>query len=257
MRLRAVVVGAVLVASMAGGSLPARADLGHLQGITIREWHFPGTADLDGIGGWVYVDAPTPPGPGQLSNRDYVYEWQFFFRHGGMGAIGLGADAGGPLVGLRLSPPGLFDPVVAPVTIRYPWQPGRIYFLLAYDLGNGAIGGWVYDLGAATWTYFGTIQAPSAWGGLAPASAATIHGALGMPLPAPYAVENLETPKVADCSQFPRAGVWFSEPLAWRGPDILSNFEYADDPGGIECPIRTEEANGWWHQVVGTLPTAS
>lgn len=248
---------AVLVTGVAGGAPPARADLGHFQNVPVREWHYPGAADVDGIGGWVYVDPPAAPGPGQLSNRDYVYEEEFFFRNGGFGAIGLGADAGGPLVGLRLSPPGIFDPIPTPVTVRYPWQPGRIYFLLAYNLGNGAVGGWVYDLGAATWTYFGTIQAPTAWGGLVPASAARIHGAQGMPLPAPFAVENLETPTVPDCAQFPRAGVWFSEPFAWRGQAILTNFEYADDAGGsAPCPTRIEMANGWVHQVVGTVPPA-
>jgi hypothetical protein len=252
---RAVVAVAVLASAIAAAVVPAGADQGVVRSVPIHEWFYPGTAELDGVGGWVYVDPPGVPGPNQVSNRDYVYEELFGFTHGGHGAIGLGADAGGPLVGLRLDPPGAFDPAVPPVTVRYAWQPGRIYFLLAYVLGAGQVGGWVYDLGAATWTYFGSIQAPPTWGKLAPGSAATVHGARGLPLPSPFSPEPLSTPGVADCSQFPLAGVWFSQPYGWRGTTLVLPDVDANDPAA-GCPTGTETANGWFHQTMGTAPTA-
>jgi hypothetical protein len=251
---RAIVAVAVVASAVAAVVVAAAADQGVVQLVPMHEWFYPGTEGLDGVGTWIYVDPPGTPGPNQLSNRDYVYEELFAINHGGHGAIGLGADAGGPLVGLRLDPPGVFDPAIPPVTVRYPWQPGRIYFLLAYALGGGQIGGWVYDLGAATWTYFGSIQAPADWGNFHPGSAATVHGARGMPLPSPFSPEPLSTPGVADCSQFPRAGVWFSQPYGWRGTTPVSPYLDANDPT-FGCPSQTETANGWFHQTLGTAPT--
>jgi hypothetical protein len=260
MRLRrAVVAVAVLAAAVAGAVVPAGAATGTVQAVPLREWHYPGTDNLDGVGGWVYVQPEPPVGAGQLSRSGYVYEEQFFFAgSGAMGSIGLGADAGGPLVGLKLidrndgsGPP--------PLTVRYPWEPGRIYFLLAYGLGGGAWGGWVYDLTAASWTFFGAVQAPSGWGGLAPVSAFTVRGATGMPLPSPFAPETLGTvQRVSACSLFPKADAWFFEPLGWRGTELVSPAFGFGDPGyGDGFPSQTETVNGWFHFGLGTAAPAA
>ena len=258
MGFRRVVVAASAGVALAvlGAIVPAQAfSGGHFQGVPVNEWHYPGTTNLDGVGGWVYVEPESAPGPGQLSRTGYVYEEQFFFVGTGskMGAIGLSNDTSGPVVGLRLidrnnnsGPP--------PVTLRYPWAPGRVYFLLAYGLGGGTFGGWVYDLTAAAWTFIGTIQAPTGWGGLAPVSAFTVHGAEGLPLPSPFAPETLEG--VADCAKFPKADAWFYEPVGWRGSNIVSPSGTIDEVQLGDCPARSGVVNGWHHYALGILAPA-
>ena len=60
------------------------------------------------------------------------------------------------------------------------------------------------------------------------------------------------------CSVYPTAGAWFSEPVAWRGTQLLTPYFGIDEFefGSWACPSHTESANGWFHISLGTAPTA-
>lgn len=201
------------------------------------------TADRPlGIGQWVYV-APIPrAGPGQLATTGYVYG-PTFFPEGERGVIGLSSDAGGPIAGIQVE-----GATAELATIRYAWSPGTFYYLLAYHLGNGLWGGWVYDNTASVWTYIGSVQAAKP-GLLSNLSVTVVSGAQGVPA----AAFGQEGPAVASpCSAFPRVDAYFYTPiLYWETTYAVSTVQSLRPFPG-DCPATATMEGDWAHFVLGS-----
>jgi hypothetical protein len=220
------------------------------QAVPVVDWIAPGTEPLDGIGQWVYV-APIPAaGPAQLPTTGYVYGPTFLPTIGGQnvnqGIVGLSTDDAGPIAGIQIF--GSPDP--APVTIRYDWSPGRLYYLVAYHLGDQVWGGWVYDHATSEWTYVGSKQASVDTGLLRPESGTAVLGAQGGPIPA---FDRGTPPAVAGpCTSFPRVDAYFFPPIGYRGTTLSEATLDLSRPATGDCPTETTVEDGWLHFRLGS-----
>jgi hypothetical protein len=237
---------ALALAAAALNPLPAGAQTAsHRQALPTAAWGTPTSAAGQplGIGQWVYV-APIPTaGPGQLPTTGYVYG-PTFFPEGERGVVGLATDAGGPIAGIQVE-----GATAKLATIRYNWSPGTFYYLVAYHLGNGRWGGWVYDNTAATWTPIGAVQA-AAPGLLSNSSVTVVSGAQGGPA-APFGQEG---PAVGQpCSAFPRVDAYFYPPvLYWETTAVVSTVASLNPFPG-DCPTAATMEYDWAHFRLGSL----
>ena len=236
---------ALALAAAALNPLPAGAETAYRrQALPTVAWGaaMPSADRPVGIGQWVYV-APNPPaGPGQLPTTGYVYG-PTFFPEGERGVIGLSSDASGPIAGIQVE-----GATAKRATIRYNWAPGTFYYLLAYHLGNGRWGGWVYDNTAATWTVIGAVQADKP-GLLSNLSVTVVGGAQGGTT-APF---DQEGPAVAlPCSAFPRVDAYFYPPvLYWEATTAVSTV-MSVHPFPGDCPTQTTLEYDWVHFRLGS-----
>ncbi|MCA1691303.1 MAG: hypothetical protein LC733_03525 [Actinobacteria bacterium] len=121
---------AVLIMSSVGAAAgPAKAQLVEVptQEQPRSTWVQPGSGPLDGLGTFVYVEAPAP-GATQGSLLGYEYTIQFGFEDGSDGVLALGSRNGQKVAGFGLIPSHLVD------TVPFDWQFGKIYYLLTYRI---------------------------------------------------------------------------------------------------------------------------
>jgi hypothetical protein len=245
------VVGAVAVAL--GPSPVSAVAVQNYQAVPVVDWIAPGTEPLDGIGQWVYVPPIPAPGPGQLPTTGYVYGPTFLLGIGGpnatvsQGTVGLSTDAEGPIAGIQVITSTSNE---APITIRYDWSPGKLYYLVAYHLGDRVWGAWVYDHAASVWTFIGSQQAYVGSGLLRPESGTAILGAEGTPIPA----FHRGTPPIVagPCTSFPRVDAYFFPPIGYRGTTLSEATLDLSRPALGHCPTETTVEDGWVHFRLGS-----
>lgn len=235
---------ALALAAAALNPLPAGAQTVHRrQSMPTAAWTaaMP-TADRPvGLSQWLYVAIP-PAGPSQLSSTGYVYG-PTFFPEGERGVIGLTRDASGPIAAIQVE-----GATVKRTTIRYNWSPGTFYFLLAYHIGGGAWGGWVYNNTSQVWTYIGSVQADKP-GLLSNLSVTVVSGAQGAPT-APFAQEG---PAVAaPCSAFPRVDAYFYPAVLYSETTAVISTVASLKPFPGDCPTTVTTEYGWAHFKLGS-----
>lgn len=201
--------------------------------LTGTSWVQPSADLLDGVGTWLYLQPPAGPA---LATDGYEYALEFVFSGSQrIGAVGLGTDQNGRFAGLATGG----GPTQK---LRFGWQTGRLYFVLAYRVGTDLWGGWVYDNTAGAWSFIGQTTAVAGSGNLAP----------GM-----FTVVDWDAAALASCDQYGRTDAWFAPPVGLRGSGATVATKLGDAPStGTGCPTQATTELGWAHYRLGGDPPA-
>jgi len=203
-------------------------------------WAVPGTGPLDGIGAFLFVNAPTA-GPAQTTVTGYEYSMFFGFEGNSMGVMALGHKDGQKVAGFLLAPS---NPLIA--TVPFDWQFGRIYYLLTYRIAVDVWAAWVHDFSANRWTHIASLTAPGI-GRMHP------HSSTGVEYSStPMSMTNENT-----CAIYPRVNAFWHPPTGWRGNDMTpATLVSGNTVGAGDCPATVTTTDGWQHYALGSAPAA-
>ena len=198
-------------------------------------WVQPGTEPLDGLGTFVYVAHPLPPGPTQGTNH-YEYILSFHLQDGSFGLVAMGHKNGVKVVGVGITRHNVVD------AVPYDWKYGQIYYLLTYRLSATQWGAWVYDWSATKWNLIAVQNVPETTGRMLPQSTTSVDYDAA-PAPPPGADTT--------CAYYPRIDAMFTAPMGWRG-DVITTATFNEHAGfdGF-CPSSTVPVNGWQWTTLG------
>jgi hypothetical protein len=199
-------------------------------------WVQPGTDPLDGLGTFVYLDAPTA-GATQGSVLGYEYTVLVRFEDGSGGIMALGYKNGQKVAGFMLVPS---HPVIA--TAPFDWQFGHIYYLLTYRIGTDVWAAWVYDWSTATWTFIAQESSPG-MGRMLPTTTAWVDYDSTL-APRPAADQST-------CAYYPRVDAYLYPPTGWRGAVMTQATLGANTVTPGDCPTVTSTSDGWQHYALG------
>jgi hypothetical protein len=196
-------------------------------------WSQPGTGALDGLGAYLYI-APEPAAdPSQLpAAYDYVLEFSYEAAQV-PGGIGLGSQGPGGAKFAALATGGS-----GTVILPYEWSPGRLYFLFAHGLGDGAWGGWVLDVWAEQWTFIGQGSTPVEWGRLSPTSWTEVSW-------------EGDSESLNPCSAYPRTDAYFTPAFGVRDGSFTLGTAAGEFVQPDGCPAEISTVLGWAHYRLG------
>jgi hypothetical protein len=210
---------------------------GKTQEHAISTWVQPGTGPLDGLGTFVYLDAPAP-GPTQASLLGYEYQVIFRFEAAGSGGVlAMGYKNGHKVAGFGLVPSHLVD------TVPFDWNFGHIYYLLTYRMGTDLWAAWAYDWTAATWTFITQQAAPAGTGRILPTTTTSVDYDASLS-PSPAADPST-------CAFYPRVDAYLYPPTGWRGEVMTQATLSANSVAAGDCPAVTTTSDGWQHYALG------
>ena len=203
--------------------------------IPFTGWIQPGPVAVDALGSWLAVAGDSVAGPGQ-AQPSWIHAMTFIFEHHSPGGIiGLATGPGG-----KTAVFGVFDDSgrLQQGAIPYNWVPGHYYFPMVAELGDGRIGGWVYDYPAGVLTPIGAVPEEVAWGSLASASVT-------------YTAWTGATQD--SCAKYPRADVYRFPTLGVALGGISRAYQSINATQGDGCISTTEAVGteGWMHYAVG------
>jgi hypothetical protein len=233
------IVGALVLASFSWTVGPAAAQLSPpSQQVPSSTWLQPGTGNLDGLGGFVYI-APPAPGATQGSPQGYEFNLSFRLEDNSLGIMVLGHKDGQRVAGFGIVPHTLTTVAPAP----FQWNYGQIYYFLTYRLSATQWGGWIYDWSAASWSLIGVLTVPGTTGRMLP-TATTSVDYQGNPPPMPNA--NTST-----CAFYPRIDAFFYAPMGWRGETITNAALQGNSTAAGACPATISTEHGWQRYTLG------
>ena len=232
------VTGVLIMSSLAATVSPATAAAGSAmtQDQPRSTWVQPGTDPLDGLGVFVYVDAPAP-GPTQASLLGYEYTLQFRFEDRSFGVLALGYKNGQKVAGFGLIPSHLVD------TVRFDWAFGRLYYLFTYRIGPDLWASWVYDWSKGSWTFIAVQHGPAGMGRMLPTSTTGVdYDATLAPSPAA---------DTTTCAFYPRVDAYLSAPTGWRGSVVTLGTLAGSSVEEGDCDSVTTAIPGSQRYVLG------
>ncbi len=238
-RLGVVAVVAVSLLAAAVGSASAAA-APPTQHRPRSAWVVPGAAPLDGLGAFLFVNAPAA-GPAQTSVLGYEYSMLFGFENNSVGVMALGYKGNQKVAGFGLMPS---NPLVA--TVPFDWQFGRIYYLLTYRIATDVWAAWVYDYSVSRWTHIASLRAPGI-GRMRPTPTTGVE----------YSATPTSVTNEGTCAIYPRVDAFWYPPTGWRGNDMTTaTLVSGDTVSAGECPGTVRTSDGWQYYALGSAPAA-